>query len=162
MLVIAAVIASAAAACGGSSSSSSSQGSVGATGSVSIPSVSVPSVSVSGGGGDDFCANAQAAIAKAVAGLAPVTNTSSGPEATKKSLEALQAAYSVVEQNAPEEIKPDLQVLLTMMNKLADAYAAANYDPSQAAIAILPLVNDPKVQQASQHLTAWAKTHCGL
>jgi hypothetical protein len=70
---------------------------------------------------------------------------------------------------APSEIKPDLQVLADAFSKYVDALAGLNLKPGQTPSAetlqklqqAIASVDEAKVRKASQHLDAWAKTHCG-
>jgi hypothetical protein len=146
----------AASGCGGSSSSSSSPSSGGA--SSTFPSTSGPS-----GGGDvsAFCSEAKAQMNGLTAQLQPLMSGSSSPETVQKTLDTIDKAYQRVIVIAPAEIKGDLETLRGAVDKLKTAYSPGS-DSAAAIAQLLPILSDQKLQNASEHLSQWASTHCGM
>jgi hypothetical protein len=143
--------------------SSSSSGSSGATTPVSTPA-STPSSSTSTGsgiGGSGFCGQAKSDMAKLKADLAGLATISSSPQRLKATLATVIAAYQKAQQQAPDQIKPDIGTVATFMSQLNQAFAAHNYDATLAAPTVLPLLKSAKLNVAFAHLKAWAAANCG-
>jgi hypothetical protein len=147
--------------CGSSSGSPSSSGT---STPVSTPA-STPSSSTStgtGSGASSFCGQAKSDFTTLQTDLAGLASISSSPQRLKATLQTVMAAYQQAEQQAPDEIKPDIAVVSTFMSQLNQAFAAHNYDPTQAAPTAEPLLKSAKLKVAFAHLKAWGVANCGL
>jgi hypothetical protein len=147
------------AACGGSSSSGSSGG-----GNSSPTSVSPPPSSGGGGlvGGGDFCTKGKAEaeqLQSKLAGIAGAAGTAGG---LKTEMQTLHDAYQQALNDAPSQIKPDMQTIYNFVNSINSTLAAKNYDPT-ALLSELPKIqaSEAKLKTAAAHIQAWAKTNCG-
>jgi hypothetical protein len=77
--------------------------------------------------------------------------------------------FAELVDKAPNEIKADLQTLAAAWTEVAAALKGVDLSSGQApnaeTLAKLQEIgnkfNTPKLQQASKHLTAWAKKNCG-
>jgi hypothetical protein len=87
----------------------------------------------------------------------------------KEKLQQSKQLFQSFVDKAPSEIKPDLQVLADAFSKYVDVLANVDLKPGQTPDAAtiqklqqaIASIDETKVQKASQHLDAWAKTHCG-
>ncbi|HEX3393635.1 MAG TPA: hypothetical protein VHS52_03820 [Acidimicrobiales bacterium] len=139
------------AACGGSSSSSK-----GASSSNSVAST------VKATKGGDFCKQIASTYNEALS----FTGANAGsPDQLRQELEkSLKDGRDVID-NAPSEVKGDLQVIQDGVQKFADALAKVNYDATKLgpdAVSVLGEFNTPQFQQAATHSQAYVKDHCGI
>jgi len=137
------------AACGGSSSK-------GAAGSDAAPST------VKATKGGDFCKQVAGTYNEALkfAGA----NTGS-PDQIRKELDKTLKDGADVIDNAPSEVKADLQVIQAAVKKFSDALARVNNDPTRLgpdATSAIQDFNTPQFQQANTHSQEYVKTHCGI
>jgi hypothetical protein len=163
LFVTLAVVLLAGAGCGSSSSSGGSSGTTPVSTPPSTPA-STPASSGStgsGSGGSPFCVQAKADVAKLHTDLAGLAAISSTPQRLKATLTTIIAAYQKAEQEAPDQIKPDIATVSTFMVQLNQAFAAHNYVPQQAAPTVLPLLQSAKLKVAFAHLKAWGVANCG-
>ena len=137
----------AAAGCGGGSSSSSQAS-------------AEPGTQPASGDTAEFCKRARAELEDVTTQLQPLSDATASPETIKKKLQAVERGYVRVVAIAPAEIRPDLETLLKAVRSLNQSYADNNYDPAAAIAALVPLLNDQKLTQASDHLGAWAAANC--
>jgi hypothetical protein len=146
--------------CGSSSGSSSS----GATTPVLAPSSATSSTTSTntGSGGSGFCGQAKSDFATLQTDLAGLASISSTPQRLKATLQTVIAAYQKAEQQAPDQIKPDIATVSTFMSQLSHAFAAHNYDAMQAAPTALPILKSAKLKVAFAHLKAWGVANCGM
>jgi hypothetical protein len=87
----------------------------------------------------------------------------------KEKLRQAKQLFQDFVNKAPSEIKADLQVLADAFSKYIDALGNIDLKPGQTPDAAtlqklqqaIASIDQTKVQQASQHLDAWAKEHCG-
>jgi ABC-type glycerol-3-phosphate transport system substrate-binding protein len=87
----------------------------------------------------------------------------------KQKLQESKQLFQSFVDKAPSEIKADLQILADAFSKYIDALGDINLKPGQTPDAAtlqklqqaIASVDQTKVQQASQHLDTWAKSHCG-
>jgi len=142
----------AAAGCGGGSSSSSQGPAEPGTQPASTPTAS--------GDTAEFCKRARAELEDVTTQLQPLSDATASPETIKKKLQAVERGYVRVLAIAPADIRPDLDTLLKAVRSLNQSYADNNYDPAAAIAALVPLLNDQKLTQASGHLGAWAAANC--
>jgi ABC-type glycerol-3-phosphate transport system substrate-binding protein len=92
----------------------------------------------------------------------------SSAAADKEKLQQAKRIFQNAVDKAPSDIKADLQVLADAFSKYIDALGNINLKPGETPDAAtlqklqqaIASVDETKVQQASQHLDAWAKTHC--
>jgi hypothetical protein len=84
-------------------------------------------------------------------------------------LQDTEKAFQAFVDKAPEEIRPDLQVLADVYSKYIDGLADLDLKPGQTPDAqtiqklqrLLASVDQTKVTAATQHLEAWTKKNCG-
>jgi len=137
------------AACGGSSSKGAATG----------DSVASTVKATKGG---DFCKQIAGTYNEALR----FTGANAGsPDQLRAELQKSLKDGSDVIDNAPGEVKADLQVIQDAVKKFADALAKVNYDATRLgpdAISVLGEFNTPQFQQAATHSQAYVKDRCGI
>jgi hypothetical protein len=83
-------------------------------------------VTGTGSGSSSFCGQAKSDIKTLQTDLAGLASISSSPQRLKATMQTVIAAYQQAEQQAPDEIKPDIAVVSTFMSQLNQAFAAHN------------------------------------
>ncbi|MDX6548083.1 MAG: hypothetical protein QOG33_1633 [Gaiellales bacterium] len=146
--------------CGSSSGSSSSAASTPASTPTSTPTSTASTGT--GSGGSSFCGQARSDFSTLQADLAGLASISSTPQRLKATLQTVIAAYQQAEQQAPDQIKPDIATVSTFMSQLNHAFAAHSYDAMQAAPTALPILKSAKLKAAFAHLKAWGVANCGM
>jgi hypothetical protein len=114
---------------------------------------------------------ASAKNCKELEGLAAKISQSFQPNANgeldlKKEADALDALADA----APDEIKGDFKTFAEAFEKFAKIYGDVKIKPGETPTAdqlakltqATASFNTAKLQQASQHLATWGRTHCGL
>jgi hypothetical protein len=153
-----------AAGCGGGGSKSPST-----TSSSSAPTTNSATTSSSSGSGSSFASakNCQD-LAGLAAAAAKAVSASSGNGANV--LQTESSELNALAQSAPSDIRGDFQTFSTAFSGFLQAVQKSGYKlgsttpPTAAQIATLStaarLFDSPKLKQAEQHLTAWAKQNC--
>jgi len=112
--------------------------------------------------GGDFCKQIAGTYNEAL----KFTGANTGsPDQLRQELEKSLKDGADVIDNAPSEVKADLQVIQNGVKKFADALAKVNYDPTKLgpdATKVLEDFNTPQFQQAATHSQEYVKTHCGI
>jgi len=157
-----AVLALAGAACGSSSSSSAGGGASSTP--TSTPPVSTPPSSVSGGGGggSTFCGEAASNIKDTQAKLAELAAIASTPARLKAEMQTLLTAYQKAIDQAPSEIKGDLQTVHDAINQLNQLLVQNAYNLQAVGAQGIDIFQSPKLQTAFKHLKAWGHANCGV
>ncbi len=141
------------AACGGSSSSNA--------GSKSTSTLASNST-VKATKGGDFCKQVASTYNEAAALSKNLTGTADN---IRQNLEtALKDGQATIDE-APAEIKPDLQVIQDAVKSFTDALARVDYDASRLGTDILGAVssfNTPQFQQATAHSQTYVADKCGI
>lgn len=66
-------------------------------------------------------------------------------------------------QNAPTEIRSDVDTVAQSVRPLLDELQKANFDISKLDVsAITSIVNNPAITDAAQHISDYMKTKCGI
>ncbi len=150
-LVAAAVIVLAA--CGGGSSSNSSSKS---------SSTLAPNSTIKATKGGDFCKQVAATYNEAAALSKNITGT---PDNLRQTLEkSLKDGQDAID-DAPAEVKPDLQVVQNAVKSFSDALAKVDYDANRLgpdAAGAVGALSTPELQQAVTRSGAYVKDHCGI
>ncbi len=139
------------AACGGGSSSSASK-----------DTKPGPGSTVKATKGGDFCKQVAATYNEAV-GFSKNLSASADDlhQELDKSLKDGQDAID----NAPAEVKPDLQVIQNAVKTFTDALAKVGYDTNRLGSDGLGAVSGfstPEFQQAAAHSQTYVSDHCGI
>ncbi len=114
-----------------------------------------------------FCGDWGKMVVNAAAATGLGSASASGtPTDMKTSIEQTTAFVQALSNNAPSEIKADFQVYAQFWTQFASAMAKANYDFTKVATdptvqAAFQALNDPKFEQATQHIDAWVTQNCG-
>jgi len=141
------------AACGGGSSSNSSAKS---------SSTLAPNPTVKATKGGDFCKKVAATYNEAAALAKTLTGT---PDNLRQTLEkSLKDGQNAID-DAPAEVKSDLQVIQNGVKSFADALAKVDYDAGRLgsdAIGAVGAFSTPEFQQAATRSGAYVKDHCGI
>jgi len=142
----AAVTLAVAAGCGGSSSSSS-----GASPSQPPATSSAPK--------HDFC-GAAGQLASLQAQLIPLVNSLGDAEAIGKQLDRLEACAKHYQQQAPAQLRDDIDTLQGTLSQLTSAIEQHPDDPSAIAGTVAGTVQSAKAQAALAHIQTWLQQHC--
>ncbi len=138
------------AACGGSSSKSSKDTTAG------------PVSTIKATKGGDFCKQVAATYNEAVSLSKNLSGTADNlRQNLEKSLKDGQDAID----NAPAEVKPDLQVIQNAVKTFTDALAKVGYDTNRLGSDALGAVSGfstPEFQQAAAHSQTYVSDHCGI
>lgn len=138
-------------ACGGGSSSSSKSS-----------STLAPNSTVKATKGGNFCKQVAATYNEAAALSKTLTGT---PDDLRRTLEkSLKDGQDAID-DAPSEVKSDLQVIQNGVKSFTDALAKVDYDASRLgpdALGVLGALNTPEFQQAATRSGAYVKDHCGI
>jgi hypothetical protein len=109
-------------------------------------------------GGGTFCQQ----VAKSINTDAAAMSSSADLPSLKSQIEGVQALESAALKSAPATIKADLVVLFDASNKFDDALAKAGYDYSKLDPTALTGFSTPAVETATQHVTNYLTTVCGI
>ena len=142
----AAVMLALAAGCGGSSSSSSG---------VSQPQPPATSSAPK----DDFC-GAAGQLSSLQAQLIPLVNSMGDAQAIGDQLDKLEARAKHFQQQAPAQLRDDIDTLQGTLSKLTSAIEQHPDDPNAIAGTVAGTVQSSKAQAALAHIQAWLQQHC--
>jgi len=141
------------AACGGSSGSNASSKST---------STLASNSTVKATKGGDFCRKVASTYNEAAALSKNLTGT---PDNIRQNLDtALKDGQATID-DAPAEIKPDLQIIQDAVKSFTDALAKVDYDASRLGTDIVGAVssfNTPQFQQATARSQTYVAEKCGI
>jgi hypothetical protein len=110
-------------------------------------------------GGGSFCSVAKKVQAEQASSAAAATDS---PDSLKALLiqanQELQAFVAI----APSAIKGDVQTLATAEKSFFTAIQAANYDVTKVSPSALTDLDTPAVTTATDHITAYLASQCGI
>lgn len=115
--------------------------------------------------GSEGCAQLVTVGSKLAEAMSGVTGDTSGIEKTRTFLDGLA-------QDAPEELRDDFAVLADAWTAIVEAYGDLGLKPGQTPTAemlqklsekgeeLSKTLDDPRFEQASENISAWADEHC--
>lgn len=143
------------AACGGSSSKKAATGDATTTANGAGSTIKATK-------GGDFCKQIAATYNDSLAFSQAGTRS---PDDLRRLVEkALKDGQNIID-DAPTEVKADLQIIEDTVKRYADALAKVNYDATRLgpeAATVLATFNTPQFQQAATHSQQYSKDHCGI
>ena len=111
-------------------------------------------------GTSDFCKSLSQSL-KDTTSLSP-RPTTGNPSDLKALVEKAKQQVSGIVSAAPSAIKDDVQTLVNASESYYDALSSANYDLSKVDISKVRVLLSSNVQQASQRVSAYIQSHCGI
>jgi hypothetical protein len=161
------------AACGGGKSSATATATTAPT-ATPAATTPVPSAVATAGGGSTsgaataalsaFCGDWSKMLAEAATVTGSVTSGTS--TSLKDDFTQTGTFIQALSDHAPAEIKPDFEVYAKFWQDFSAAMAKADYDVTKivtdpSLLQAFQSLNDPSVQQATQHIDAWIQKNCG-
>jgi hypothetical protein len=127
------------------------------------PTTTATAAATAAGGGGDFCAAVKQQKATLQGTELSSLLTGGTPAAWKAYLAKTAAMNQQLDDAAPAEIKPSVDVLQKESADLRAAMEAAGYDVRKLGAAkLLSLLNTPERKEASTKLTDYVKTNCKI
>jgi len=111
-----------------------------------------PTATSGSGGGGEFCVKLQEAQTK----LGQISDAMSDPASAKAAIDAEAAVFSDLEQSAPEEIKPAIHDLATVLKAAGDAFTNPG---AGTAGALSDLIQ--KLPEDAQKIGDYVAANCG-
>ena len=110
-------------------------------------------------GGGSFCSVAKKVQAEQASSAAAATDK---PDSLKALLIQANQELGEFVTIAPSAIKADVQTLATAEKTFFTAIAAANYDVTKVSPSALTDLDTPAVTTATDHITAYLTSQCGI
>jgi hypothetical protein len=124
----------------------------GSTAATPLETSAAPPTSGASGGGGEFCVKLQEAQTK----LGQISDAMSDPASAKAAIDAEAAVFSDLEQSAPDEIKPAIHDLATVLKAAGDAFTNPG---AGTAGALSDLIQ--KLPEDAQKIGDYVAANCG-